>query len=119
MRVILNSRTMAARRAVDGPGMSSARAKRAWSSRWQKYWARKSSGRQMSWAPSRAARRTRSAAWSRLAAMEGAQAIWMRATRVGVGIRDPYSGEGECEVCLLCEANDVFVAREQSESLNA
>ena len=65
-----------------GPGIGSASAKRAWSSRWQKYWARKSSGRQTIWAPARAASRTRSAAWSRFCAVEGAQAIWIRATRV-------------------------------------
>ena len=38
---------------VEGPGMDSAVSKRACSSRWQKYWARKSSGRQMMLAPAR------------------------------------------------------------------
>ena len=34
-----------------GPGMGSARSNRAASSVWQKYWVRKSSGRQAIWAP--------------------------------------------------------------------
>ncbi len=49
------SRQTRVRVSVEGPGMGSARPKRAWSSRWQKYWARKSSGRQTSWAPWREA----------------------------------------------------------------
>src|ERR1700722_10187472 len=76
------SLAMALRRSVEGPGMDSAVSKRACSSRWQKYWARKSSGRQMTLAPARAASRTRSAALSRLAAVSGPQDIWMRPMRL-------------------------------------
>src|ERR1700735_2858106 len=77
------SRTSSLSAAVEGPGMGSATEKSAWSSRWQKYCARKSSGRQMSLAPAMAASRTRATALARLASVEGSQDIWMSATRVG------------------------------------
>src|SRR5665213_2902093 len=82
MTTRLCSRTTSLSAAVEGPGMDSAVAKRAWSSRWQKYCARKSSGRQMSFAPASAASRTRATALSRFAWVSGEQDIWMRATRV-------------------------------------
>src|SRR5206468_3221172 len=79
--VIFSSRTTSARRAVEGPGMASASANKAWSSRWQKYCARNNSGRQMSFAPSRAAVRTISIPWSRFCSVEGTHDIWISATR--------------------------------------
>src|ERR1700722_6769315 len=82
MITTFSSFATALRRSVEGPGMDSAVSKRACSSRWQKYWARKSSGRQMTLAPARAASWTRSAALSRLAAVSGTQDIWMRPMRL-------------------------------------
>src|SRR6202046_263836 len=84
MTTTLCSRTTSESAAVEGPGMDSAVEKRAWSSRWQKYCARKSSGRQMSFAPASAASRTRATALARFASVEGSQDIWMRATRVAM-----------------------------------
>ena len=83
-----SSRATAASRSVLGPGMGSARSNRAVSSRWQKYCARKSSGRQTICAPARAASRTRSAAFSRFASGSGEQDICTRPIRYfkGVGI---------------------------------
>ena len=51
------SRATSASFVVEGPGIGSARSKRRRSSRWQKYCARNSSGRQTMFAPSRAASR--------------------------------------------------------------
>ena len=68
MSTVPVSRATSASAAVLGPGIGSARSKLAWSSVWQKYWLRNSSGRQISWAPSRAAARMRSSARARLSA---------------------------------------------------
>ncbi len=67
---------------VEGPGMGSARSKLAWSSDWQKYCERKSSGRQMICPPCPAASRTRAMALSKLAGGSGPHCIWISATRV-------------------------------------
>src|SRR5207249_8860367 len=66
---------------VVGPGTGSARSNAAWSSRWQKYCERNSSGRQITCAPWPAASRTRRVAVSRLATGSGAQRICTRPTR--------------------------------------
>src|SRR5882757_6839939 len=81
MTTTCSSRATAASRSVLGPGIGSARSKSAMSSRWQKYCARKSSGRQMTRAPARAASRTRSAALSRLASGSGPQDICTKPMR--------------------------------------
>src|SRR6516165_4568058 len=63
---------------VEGPGIGSARSKLAWSSVWQKYCERKSSGRQITCAPALAASRTRATARSRLSRGSVEQRIWTR-----------------------------------------
>src|ERR1041385_3317039 len=67
---------------VEGPGISSASAKLAWSSDWQKYCDRKSSGRQIICAPCRAASRTRVTAFAKFAAGSGPHCICTSATLV-------------------------------------
>ena len=58
------SRRRGLRTSVEGPGMDSAWPKRAWSSRWQKYWARKSSGQADElWRPGGRLRRRASRPW--------------------------------------------------------
>src|ERR1044072_1220010 len=71
--------------AVVGPGISSASAKFAWSSLWQKYWDRNNSGRQMIWAPSFAASRMRATAFARFAAGSVPHCIWINAILVFSG----------------------------------
>src|SRR5262245_5145389 len=66
----------APRAAVVGPGTGSARAKFEWSSLWQKYRLRKSSGRQTTRAPSLAAWRINASATARLRAASLVQRIW-------------------------------------------
>src|SRR6266852_116328 len=69
------------RASVVGPGTGSARSNVAASSRWQKYWERKSSGRQTTSAPFRAASSTRSTALARFASESAEQDICTSATR--------------------------------------
>ena len=69
-----NSRANSESRAVEGPGISSARSKSRSSSRWQKYCVRKSSGRQTIFAPRRAASRMCPTAEAKLASGSGAHA---------------------------------------------
>src|SRR5580700_12276562 len=70
--------------------MGSARSNREWSSRWQKYWVWKSSGRQTTWAPRPAASAVRSRAFWRFCSGSGPQDIWTRATRnLSGGTRSP------------------------------
>ncbi len=75
-----NSAASAAKRSVVGPGIGSARSNSAVSSRWQKYWVRKSSGRQMTCAPRCAASRTCATARSRLSSGSGEQRICTKPT---------------------------------------
>jgi hypothetical protein len=65
---------------VLGPGMASASAKFAWSSVWQKYCERKSSCRQMIFAPRPAAVRMPAMARARLSAGSVEQRIWTSPT---------------------------------------
>src|SRR5580700_10531758 len=65
---------------VVGPGTDSANSKFAVSSRWQKYRERKSSGRQTTWAPVRAASSIRELARDRLSAELALTAICTRPT---------------------------------------
>src|SRR6185369_9875046 len=78
MITILCSAAIGPSAAVVGPGIGSARSKNAWSSDWQKYCDRNSSGRQTTSAPRWAASRTRAIAFSRLAARSVEQLIWTR-----------------------------------------
>src|SRR6185369_1873158 len=68
---------------LEGPGIGSARAKRSWSSRWQKYSERKSSWVETICAPFAAACRMRSSTLARLAAGSAEQDIWTRPTFTG------------------------------------
>src|ERR1700691_3605378 len=65
---------------VVGPGTASANSKFAVSSRWQKYCERKSSGKQTTWAPERAASSMREVACARFSAALAPTAICTRAT---------------------------------------
>src|SRR5882724_9548610 len=76
------SRATVSSSAVVGPGISSANAKFAWSSAWQKYWERNSSGRQTIWAPCFAASRMRAIAFAMFAVGSVPHCIWTRATFV-------------------------------------
>src|SRR4051812_3575389 len=75
---IFSSAAIGASAAVVGPGIGSARSKNAWSSDWQKYGDRNSSGRQTTSAPRRAASRTRAIAFSRFSARSVEQLICTR-----------------------------------------
>src|SRR5262249_3958738 len=85
MMAVRGSRAMRPSASVGGPGTGSARSKQAASSRWQKYGERKSSGRQTTPAPRRAASRTRADAVARFSAGSMAQRIWTRAIRSVLG----------------------------------
>src|SRR5882762_4264688 len=74
-------RAASERASVVGPGTGSARSNVAGSSRWQKYWERKSSGRQTTSAPFRAASSTRSTALARFASESAEQDICTSAIR--------------------------------------
>src|SRR5450432_4203303 len=83
---------------VDGPGIGSARSKLAWSSVWQKYCERKSSGRQMTRAPAAAASRTRAMARSRLSRGSAEQRICTRPRlKVCGGAIRPYYSRRACK----------------------
>src|SRR2546423_12838853 len=71
---------------VVGRGISSASAKVAWSSLWQKYCERNNSGRQMICPPCLAASRMRAIAFSRFAAGSVPHCIWTSAILVVVCI---------------------------------
>src|SRR5882724_9865035 len=89
MTTTLASFATRASASLDGPGIGSASSKFAWSSVWQKYRERKSSGRQITCAPAFAASRTRATARSRFSRGSLEQRIWMRpkVTLSGVAIR--------------------------------
>src|ERR1051325_229396 len=72
------SRAVSVSASVDGPGIGSARSKLAWSSVWQKYGLRNSSGRQTICAPRPAASTTRARARRRLSSGSGEQRICTR-----------------------------------------
>src|ERR1700735_72854 len=81
---------------VVGPGTDSANSKFAVSSRWQKYCERKSSGRQTTWAPARAASSMREVACARFSAVLALTAICTRATLnlSGVGTIRKFTRKG-------------------------
>src|SRR5882724_6396492 len=89
MTTTLASFATRASASLDGPGIGSASSKFAWSSVWQKYRERKSSGRQITCAPASAASRTRATARSRFSRGSVEQRIWMRpkVTLCGAAIR--------------------------------
>src|SRR3954470_20323930 len=72
------SRAVSATAAVLGPGIGSARSKLAWSSDWQKYWLRNSSGKQTRVAPRSAASTMRARARARLSSGSAEQRICTR-----------------------------------------
>src|SRR5437763_10956670 len=74
-------RAASERARVVGPGTGSARSNVAGSSRWQKYWERKSSGRQTTSAPLRAASSRLSTALARFASESAEQDICTSAMR--------------------------------------
>src|SRR3954467_451654 len=72
------SRAVWASASVVAPGIGSARSKLAWSSIWQKYWLRNSSGRQTSFAPRSAPSTMRARARARLSCGSAEQRICTR-----------------------------------------
>src|SRR6185369_2805299 len=78
MSTVCVSRATSASAAVLGPGIGSARSKLAWSSVWQKYWLRNSSGRQTRAAPRPAASTMRARARFRLSSGSVEQRICTR-----------------------------------------
>src|SRR5262245_16715607 len=75
---ILLARAVSDSSSVVGPGIGSARSNFAWSSDWQKYWLRNSSGRQTSVAPCWAASTMRARARHRLSSGSAEQRICTR-----------------------------------------
>src|SRR5262245_43515059 len=75
---ILLARAVSDSSSVVGPGIGSARSNLAWSSLWQKYWLRNSSGRQTSVAPCWAASTMRARARQRLSSGSAEQRICTR-----------------------------------------
>src|SRR2546427_417634 len=91
------SRATLVKASVVGPGTGSARSNRAASSPWQKYWERKSSGRQTIEAPARADSLVREMAFFKFSSGSGAQVIWTRASlnfrRAAIAMSLPKSRE--------------------------